>query len=95
MVKDPSCAYIRDEGEFGTQVLGLCPLSDSESEIEDPQVTRLRMKISCLKIKIRDTEWRMKVVAAVGLIGWVRFLYLWMSTSGNVRVARGVPLNLG
>ncbi|XP_016199163.1 uncharacterized protein LOC107640128 [Arachis ipaensis] len=60
------CVYyeIKEEFEFFRW-------ADLEGESEDPQVVRLKRKILALKAKVRDIEWKLKVAAVLGKVGWI------------------------
>ncbi|RYQ92557.1 hypothetical protein Ahy_B09g098787 [Arachis hypogaea] len=52
--------------------------TDPEAETEDPQVARLKKKVVALKANVKASEWKLKVAAVLGMVGWVGCLFLWL-----------------
>ncbi|MED6193581.1 hypothetical protein PIB30_020889 [Stylosanthes scabra] len=58
------------------------PAKDDDGYIE---VARLKKKVACLKVKLKAAEWRLIMAIAVGLVGWVGMLCMWVYESGKRR----------
>ncbi|MED6169166.1 hypothetical protein PIB30_019100 [Stylosanthes scabra] len=71
------------------------PQPEPVPEQEEPQIARLRRKISCLKAKVKVLELKLKFVAAMGLIGWVAFVCVWMNKNCNAGQVHGLVLKFG
>ncbi|RYR14175.1 hypothetical protein Ahy_B04g070781 [Arachis hypogaea] len=65
------CVYyeIKEECEFFRW-------ADPEGESENPQVASLRRKVVALKAKVMEAEWKLKVAAVLGMVGWIGFFFL-------------------
>ncbi|XP_052119041.1 uncharacterized protein LOC127748500 [Arachis duranensis] len=59
--------------------------TDPEAEAEDPLVARMKKKVAALKAKVRDIEWKFKVAAALGTVGWVGLFLFWLQIWLNQR----------
>ncbi|QHO08541.1 uncharacterized protein DS421_14g473550 [Arachis hypogaea] len=71
--------------------------TDPEAESEDPHVARMKRKVATLKAKVRDIEWKFKVAAVLGILGWVVLFCFWSQIWFNQRegVACVMPLKYG
>ncbi|XP_016169024.1 uncharacterized protein LOC107611631 [Arachis ipaensis] len=60
------CVYyeVNDECEFFRW-------EDPEAGSEDPHVARLKRKVVDLKADVKASEWKLKVAAVLGMVGWV------------------------
>ncbi|MED6107790.1 hypothetical protein PIB30_017493 [Stylosanthes scabra] len=56
-----------------------CPYygADKVHVEDDAEKTKLRKKVLLLKTEARSCRWRLKVVAVVGLLGWLWLFWVW------------------
>ncbi|XP_016164850.1 uncharacterized protein LOC107607401 [Arachis ipaensis] len=71
--------------------------ADPEGGSEDSHVARLKRKVADLKAGVKASEWKLKVAAVLGMVGWVACVCLWLQVllSHNQGVPCLVPLKLG
>ncbi|QHO15562.1 uncharacterized protein DS421_10g295930 [Arachis hypogaea] len=50
--------------------------AEPATEVENPEIARMRRKVASLKSRTKAAEWKLMVVAVLGFFGWVGFLYL-------------------
>ncbi|MED6169040.1 hypothetical protein PIB30_017608 [Stylosanthes scabra] len=50
---------------------------------DDVEKAKLRKKVLLLKTEVRICRWRLKVVAVVGLIGWLWLFWMWLHLGGG------------
>ncbi|MED6113588.1 hypothetical protein PIB30_072345 [Stylosanthes scabra] len=50
---------------------------------DDAAKAKLRKKVLLLKTEVRACRWRLKVVAVVGLVGWLWPFWLWLQLAGG------------
>ncbi|MED6145627.1 hypothetical protein PIB30_027065 [Stylosanthes scabra] len=67
------CVHYDEEKECG-----FFQWADQEHVEEDPEMVRLRIKVSKLKLKVKAIEGKLKVVAFAGLLGWLGLLVMWL-----------------
>ncbi|MED6116073.1 hypothetical protein PIB30_096654, partial [Stylosanthes scabra] len=48
---------------------------------EDAEKVKLRKKVLWLKLKVKRCEWRLKIVAFIGIIGWLWLFSIWLQQS--------------
>ncbi|XP_072064306.1 uncharacterized protein [Arachis hypogaea] len=49
------------------------------------EIARCRKKITTLKTRLKDVEWKLRIVATLGVVGWIEFLYLLLHNPHNLR----------
>ncbi|XP_057740523.1 uncharacterized protein LOC130957696 [Arachis stenosperma] len=49
---------------------------EPETEMENPEIVRMKKKVASLKSRTKAAEWKLMVIAVLGFFGWVGFLYL-------------------
>ncbi|XP_025617957.1 uncharacterized protein [Arachis hypogaea] len=71
--------------------------ADPEAESEDPHVARLKRKVVVLKADVKASEWKLKVAAVLGMVGWVGCLFCWLQVSLNHKQSLPclLPLKMG
>ncbi|RYQ94625.1 hypothetical protein Ahy_B08g089560 [Arachis hypogaea] len=72
------CVYyeVNDECEF-------FHWEDPEAGSEDPHVARLKRKVVDLKADVKASEWKLKVAAVLGMVGWVACVCCWLQVLLN------------
>ncbi|MED6120408.1 hypothetical protein PIB30_020600 [Stylosanthes scabra] len=60
--------------------------TDVVSEEEDAEKAKLRKKVGSLKLKIKETERKMKVVVLVGMIECLLLMLLWFYCTATNRM---------
>ncbi|QHN97078.1 uncharacterized protein DS421_18g624360 [Arachis hypogaea] len=60
---------------------------------QDSEITRSRKKITTLKTRLKDVEWKLRIVATLGIVGWIEFLYLLLHNPHKLRQPYGMHLN--
>ncbi|QHO37085.1 uncharacterized protein DS421_4g108530 [Arachis hypogaea] len=58
----------------------------------DSEIARCRKKITTLKTRLKDVEWKLRIVAALGVVGWIGFLYLLLHNPHSGRHINGMHL---
>ncbi|RYR65097.1 hypothetical protein Ahy_A03g011089 [Arachis hypogaea] len=86
------CVYyeVNDESE-------IFRWTDPEAGSEDLHVARLKRKVVDLKADVKTSEWKLKVAAVLGMVGWVACVCCWLQVllNHNQGVPCFVPLKLG
>ncbi|QHO23479.1 DNA-(Apurinic or apyrimidinic site) lyase 2-like [Arachis hypogaea] len=54
------------------------------------EIARCRKKITTLKTRLKDVEWKLRIVATLGVVGWIEFLYLLLHNPHNLRQPYGM-----
>ncbi|RYR71996.1 hypothetical protein Ahy_A02g006203 isoform A [Arachis hypogaea] len=62
----------------------------AEQEIE---IARTRRKITNLKSRLKDVEWKLRIVAALGIVSWIGFLFLLLQNPYKLKQPYGMHLN--
>ncbi|MED6116122.1 hypothetical protein PIB30_097124 [Stylosanthes scabra] len=50
---------------------------------DDVEKAKWRKKVLLLKSDVRSCRWRLKVVAVVGLLGWLWLFWVWLQLEGQ------------
>ncbi|RYQ92303.1 hypothetical protein Ahy_B09g098496 [Arachis hypogaea] len=66
--------------------------SEARGAQQDSEIARSRKKITTLKTRLKDVEWKLRIVATLGVVGWIGFLYLLLHNSHNLRQSYGMQL---
>ncbi|QHO42078.1 uncharacterized protein DS421_5g151160 [Arachis hypogaea] len=59
---------------------------------QDSEIARSRKKIITLKTRLKDVEWKLRIVATLGVVGWIGFLYMLLHNPHNLRQPYGMQL---
>ncbi|RYR11103.1 hypothetical protein Ahy_B05g079589 [Arachis hypogaea] len=59
---------------------------------QDSEIARSRKKITTLKTRLKDIEWKLIIVATLEVVGWIGFLYLLLHNPHNLRQPYGMQL---
>ncbi|RYR68010.1 hypothetical protein Ahy_A03g014489 isoform B [Arachis hypogaea] len=65
---------------------------EARGALGDFEIARCRKKITTLKTRLKDVEWKLRIVAALGVVGWIRFLYLLLHNPHSGRHTNGMHL---
>ncbi|QHO18921.1 uncharacterized protein DS421_11g324590 [Arachis hypogaea] len=68
--------------------------AEPETEVENPEIARMKKKVASLKSRTKAAEWKLMVVALLGFVGWAGFLYLLLQNFSMSRPKCVIPLNL-
>ncbi|QHO09170.1 uncharacterized protein DS421_14g478990 [Arachis hypogaea] len=60
--------------------------------LRNSEIVRCRKKITTLKTRLKDVEWKLRIVATLGVVGWIGFLYLLLHNPHNLRQPYGMHL---
>ncbi|QHO08247.1 uncharacterized protein DS421_14g470890 [Arachis hypogaea] len=52
---------------------------------QDTEIARIRKKITSLKSRLKDIEWKFRIVVVLGIVGWIGFLFLLLQNSYKLR----------
>ncbi|RYR69135.1 hypothetical protein Ahy_A03g015669 [Arachis hypogaea] len=74
------CVYDEDACDFFR-----CADPEAGGAQKDSEIARSRKKIITLKTKLKDVEWKLRIVATLGVVGWIGFLYLLLYNPHNLR----------
>ncbi|RYR04873.1 hypothetical protein Ahy_B06g084674 [Arachis hypogaea] len=58
----------------------------------DSEIARSMKKITTLKTRLKDVEWKLRIVATLGVVGWIGFLYLLLHNPHKLRQPYGMHL---
>ncbi|RYR31498.1 hypothetical protein Ahy_B01g056297 isoform B [Arachis hypogaea] len=61
---------------------------------QDTKIAKTRRKITSLKARLKNVEWKLRIVAALGIVRWIRFLFLLLQNPYKLRQSYGMHLNL-
>ncbi|MED6222213.1 hypothetical protein PIB30_062174 [Stylosanthes scabra] len=81
-----------NEGKSGATVQEHCDFFCWANKVQiedDTEKAKLRKKVLLLKTAMRACRWRLKVVADVGLLGWLWLFWLWLQLAGEVLISNG------
>ncbi|QHN81915.1 uncharacterized protein DS421_20g691090 [Arachis hypogaea] len=82
---------LNDEGQPRLTILGWADL-EAGGALRDSEIARCKKKITTLKTRLKDVEWKLRIVAALGVVGWIGFLYLLLHNTHSWRQQCGMHL---
>ncbi|RYR04303.1 uncharacterized protein LOC107647199 [Arachis ipaensis] len=60
---------------------------------QDTEIARSRRKLTSLKARLKDVELKLRIVATLGIVGWIGFLFLLLENPYKLRQPYRMHLN--